>query len=711
MKKMKLDIQLFNGSVAIQTITETTDINTNQSTFTIPAKMTTTGETHNYSNASMTMQWKYASAESWTSLNKQTFSINKSSNVTKSWTLTLDHNPDGTLENVQFRVKWYITDSTNGTTGATTFTPTTIPRASQPTLNYSSREFGQSVVITTNRYSSSFKHNIYYIFGNARDNIGANVENSITWTIPNNLMNQIPNATQGTCVITCETYNGSTLIGSKSVALTLNVPSSVVPTISNVTLEEVGSVPSSWNVWVQGKSKIKATITASGTYGSTISNYTSNLDGYTLTGNPVTTNYLRNSGYQTYTDIFKVTDSRGRIGKYSLDFRFYFYSYSNPTISTAQVQRCDANGNIDNNGEYMYISYGGSISPIVDKNTPSAIYKVGYRVHNTGSYTYIPLTTGVSSYSANGMLFSDGIKAASASGTKVQFSTNNTYDIQFYVKDYFTEYTNVQSLDSGFDLMNFNPSGKAMAIGKVSEAGANQELLEIGMDTDITGILAVDKIDNTKGLYWKEGNYGDKFKIIPQFGGADDSNYLRIQGAVGAYGTDPDLYDLMTITGKSGNVSIKGNISSSSFQNNQWDYSTNNTTSTWVPVSTGDGKWQHRAIPIEYNTTDPITPQNISTSGITKNTSYVGNYGYMWVKKMGKLVIANLDFQITTNPPSATILLTGFPNMPDTWAKGVLANGNHHIERVYITGNTLKTDGAFTETGWYGGQIIYFTDN
>jgi hypothetical protein len=28
-----------------------------------------------------------------------------------------------------------------------------------------------------------------------------------------------------------------------------------------------------------------------------------------------------------------------------------------------------------------------------------------------------------------------------------------------------------------------------------------------------------------------------------------------------------------------------------------WDYSTENTTDTWVPVSTGDGKWQHKVLP------------------------------------------------------------------------------------------------------------------
>ena len=63
-------------------------------------------------------------------------------------------------------------------------------------------------------------------------------------------------------------------------------------------------------------------------------------------------------------------------------------------------------------------------------------------------------------------------------------------------------------------------------------------------------------------IHWKEYGYGDKFRIIPEFGGVDDSNKLKIQGAVGGAGTDPSFYDLMTITGKTGHLWTKGNIES-----------------------------------------------------------------------------------------------------------------------------------------------------
>lgn len=62
---------------------------------------------------------------------------------------------------------------------------------------------------------------------------------------------------------------------------------------------------------------------------------------------------------------------------------------------------------------------------------------------------------------------------------------------------------------------------------------------------------------NTSGrLYWKENNYGDQFAIVPAFSGTDDANLLKIQSAVGAQGTTPDMTDKITIAGKTGSVNL-----------------------------------------------------------------------------------------------------------------------------------------------------------
>lgn len=399
--------------------------------------------------------------------------------------ITIEHNADGTAANVSFAMFGSVYK--NKTNQYDLSLPlSTIPRSSQPRLSSSNVDMGTTITIYTDRVSTTFTHTIRFAFGNASGTIASNVGDSTSWTPSVDLANQIPSAANGYGEIYCDTYSNGTLIGTKAVGIVLNVPSNIVPSVSFTQVQEAGDVPSSWGVYVKTKSRIALAISGSGTYSSSITGYLISYYGGSINAASGTTSYLTQAETTTFTG--QVTDTRGRSA--SIPTTINVVDYYNPTISTAQVQRCDENGNIDNNGEYMYISYGGSISSCNGNNTSE--YKVGYRVHNVGDYQYIPLATNTTSYSASGMLYTDGIYAANrGSGTKVQFSSSNTFDIQFYVGDYFTNYTNLQLLDTGFDLMNFNPSGKSMAIGKVSEASANEELFEVGIDTEIDGDLDV----------------------------------------------------------------------------------------------------------------------------------------------------------------------------------------------------------------------------
>ena len=139
MNRKKLDIQLFaSGASCTVTVSEVVGSATeNTSTFTIKATVKTGSQTYNYSNAYV--QGSYSGGASG-SLSKQTFSINKSSSVSKSWTVTINHNPDGSLGDITFSIRFYVTDSSNGTT-TKTVTPTRIARyfSSTPTLSFSSK--------------------------------------------------------------------------------------------------------------------------------------------------------------------------------------------------------------------------------------------------------------------------------------------------------------------------------------------------------------------------------------------------------------------------------------------------------------------------------------------------------------------------------------------------------------------------------------------
>lgn len=134
---------------------------------------------------------------------------------------------------------------------------------------------GNSVTIYTNRASSSFTHSLYYQIGSGGWNtIGTGIGTSKSWTVPLSLANSTPNSTSLSVKLWLETYNGSTYIGANSVSLTANVPSNIVPTINSINLSEaVSGIYAQFGAYVQGKSKISGSISASGSYASTIKSY------------------------------------------------------------------------------------------------------------------------------------------------------------------------------------------------------------------------------------------------------------------------------------------------------------------------------------------------------------------------------------------------------------------------------------------------------
>lgn len=172
--------------------------------------------------------------QTWTGTN----TIGLSAGATKtlaSGSKNIYHNSDGKKDfNYSFSQDIEITYSGSwiGTkSGSGSGTLNTIPRASEPTLSASNVKMGNAVTIYTNRKSDSFTHTISYSFHSVSETIATGVGTSVSWTPPTNLIYQILNSTSGTCTITCKTYNGNTLIGTKTVTLTLTVPNASQPSL------------------------------------------------------------------------------------------------------------------------------------------------------------------------------------------------------------------------------------------------------------------------------------------------------------------------------------------------------------------------------------------------------------------------------------------------------------------------------------------------
>lgn len=249
-----------------------------------------------------------------------TFSAALSGSQTKTLytkTVTISHSADGS-KTCAFSTTCGINVTLGSTyhgnvtaSGSGTFN--TIPRATVPTLSASSVNMGSSITINMPRAADAFTHTLTYKFGKATGTIGSSLATSKAWTVPLTLASQIPSGTSGTCTITCKTYNGSTLIGTKSIGFVAKVPAAVVPSISTINFTEtVAGLAAQFLAFVQGKSKVKINIAAAGVYGSTIKAYKTTVDGQTLTGSAPTTSTL-SSGTKTVT--VTVTDSRGRTAK------------------------------------------------------------------------------------------------------------------------------------------------------------------------------------------------------------------------------------------------------------------------------------------------------------------------------------------------------------------------------------------------------------
>ena len=124
------------------------------------------------------------------------------------------------------------------------------------------------------------------------------------------------------------------------------------PSIGSFTAERVdGTVPSSWGIYVQSKSKAKLTVNgAAGSYGSAIASYSISGGGFAGASESLTTGFLNSYGDITFTAT--VTDSRGRVSaaaKVTITVERYFVPYFETYIS----QRCDSSGNLQDDGAYI----------------------------------------------------------------------------------------------------------------------------------------------------------------------------------------------------------------------------------------------------------------------------------------------------------------------------------------------------------------------
>ena len=235
-----------------------------------------------------------------------TFTTSTSAQLLGTVSKTVTHNDNG-AKTVSVSASFATGVSIGTLTTSKSLTLTTIPKISNIKVDKTSLFAGEDIIATATPKSSSFTDVITLSMGSHT----ATLTSGEAYTIPLNWLDAVPNAMKGTASVTVKTYNGSTLIGSKTVNVTVKVPDSVVPSVDSIEITEgVSSVETNFGVFVKNLSQLLVETTATGIYGSTISSVKTTVDGITYAGAQFTSNVIRTAGSLTVT--VNVTDSRGQ---------------------------------------------------------------------------------------------------------------------------------------------------------------------------------------------------------------------------------------------------------------------------------------------------------------------------------------------------------------------------------------------------------------
>ncbi len=351
------------------------------------------------------------------------------------------------------------------------------------------------------RQNTAFLHTVNFVFGSYSQSFSS-IEYLEEYAPPMTWLNAIPNATSGKGTVTVTTYYGSISLGSNSKDFELVVPTSVIPSISSFTSSVVNpSQMSSWCVYVQGYSQAKLTIGASGSYGSTISEWY--FDGVSQTSNTKTTEAITQSG--TVTFKAKVKDSRGRTSS-EKSVSISVNEYSTPVLIKNLLKRCLSDETIDDEGTYVLANFTFLYSSCGGKNSIST--KIYSREITAESWT------------DNGTLTSGVNKKISS------FDISKPYAIKVVSTDGVgNEATYVDVIETSNAIIDILKGGNGMGLGMMA---SKADTLQIGfpyIEVD-NGIFYINYTDKTTGKTVKSQIGSQNGSYMHYLTDAENGNYF-----------------------------------------------------------------------------------------------------------------------------------------------------------------------------------------
>lgn len=328
-----------------------------------------------------------------------TCTIGVGTNSTKtlaSGSTTIAHNADGTKSfsfsfSLQFDINysgvgWIGTKSGSGS-GALS----TIPRTSS--VSSTSANIGENITITINRASSSFTHTLTYAFSGLSGTIATKTSStSISWTLPTSFYTQMPNTRSSWGRVICDTYSGSTKIGSSECRFDVYVKESTNKPGISAAVKDVNETTKALtgdeNKLVKYYSKVQFSITSSPKNYSGTKSININYNGNSYTGGSGNswTDYFSNVTSGSY--YCSVTDTRDFTSGITVNKTLINYV---PLTCAMHVSNPTASGEctVTISGNYFNGSFGATDNTLT----------VQYRIYDW-DWQYMTATFDGSTYTA-----------------------------------------------------------------------------------------------------------------------------------------------------------------------------------------------------------------------------------------------------------------------------------------------------------------------
>lgn len=394
-------------------------------------------------------------------------------------TRVITHDVDGSKKNLELRVIGTAKNSSGGNfsgcVATWTVDLTQLKRADTITVSPTSTlEVEDSLAVSITRLpGTNYSHRVYYKTSSGTNvNLVSPADSGLSWTftLPASLASYTTISTKFDLIIYCQSYSGSTVLGTTSATTSCTIPStdSFRPVLSSLVHTDLTTYASTYGQYLQSLSRLRFNCTLSYKFNATLRNIRLSFDNQSaLTSSTSTVEMpspVQGSGNVPVSIV--ITDSRGISATYTDTVSVL--AYAPPIVTTAQALRKTQGGVVDSNGTYVGVDYTFLWTPVGNKN--KITYTLQYRDLRTSTFSNFDATNS----SGSEVLLSTPHRTYSTSVANLSnaLSTTQSYEFRLYVRDtisgdlgyYYPFY-----LYSVSRLMHFGKDGESLGIGAQGE--------------------------------------------------------------------------------------------------------------------------------------------------------------------------------------------------------------------------------------------------